>query len=165
MLKSNYNGLSWCSQMLSNLIDVLCMCWDALRCFQRVRDFLRKVFTDVLETFSDALDVPKIYPWYHKDTPVGLVGLVVLVGLVGLCRSGGVGWSCGFGWSSVPTYLITVHFLYLISTFKQKYGLWWSPILLWAASQFSSYELWWSRGIRWSPIPMSSMIHKELNWK
>ena len=57
---------------------------------------------------------------------MGLVGLVVLVGLVGLCRSGGsggVGWSCGFGWSGVPTYYITVHFLYFIGTFKQKYGL------------------------------------------
>ena len=82
-----------------------------------------KLFTDVLETFSYALDVPKIYPWYNKDTPVGLVGLVVLVGLVGLCRSGGVGWSCGFGCSSVPTYHITVDFLYFIGTFKQKYGL------------------------------------------
>ena len=57
---------------------------------------------------------------------MGLMGLVVLVGLVGLCRSGGsggVGWSCGFGWSGVPTYYITVHFLYFIGTFKQKYGL------------------------------------------
>ena len=48
-----------------------------------------------------------MFPRYTRDIPVGLVGLVVLVGLVGLCRSGGsggVGWSCGFGWSSVPTY-------------------------------------------------------------
>ena len=51
---------------------------------------------------------------------MGLVGLVVLVGLVGLCRSGGSG---GVGWSGVPTYYITVHFLYFIGTFKQKYGL------------------------------------------
>ena len=51
---------------------------------------------------------------------MGLVGFLVLVGLVGLCRSGGSG---GVGWSGVPTYYITVHFLYFIGTFKQKYGL------------------------------------------